>query len=57
MLREISGVDEAMVVGEGRPFCSALLWVDEANRDVRPHRLGSMRPCSSSTAVSPIPNR
>jgi long-chain acyl-CoA synthetase len=33
MLREISGVDEAMVVGEGRPFCSALLWVDEANRD------------------------
>ena len=33
MLREIPGVDEAMVVGEGRPFCAALLWVDETNRD------------------------
>ena len=22
-----------MVVGEGRPFCAALLWVDETNRD------------------------
>ena len=33
MLREIPGVDEAMVVGEGRPFCAALLWVDEAHRD------------------------
>ena len=33
MLRELPGVDEAMVVGEGRPFCAALLWVDETNRD------------------------
>jgi long-chain acyl-CoA synthetase len=32
-LREIACVDEAMVVGEGRPFCAALLWVDQANRD------------------------
>jgi long-chain acyl-CoA synthetase len=32
-LREIPGVDEALVVAEGRPFCAALLWVDEANRD------------------------
>ncbi|MGA9162240.1 MAG: AMP-binding protein [Actinomycetota bacterium] len=28
MLRRIPGVSEAMVVGEGRPFCGALLWVD-----------------------------
>jgi long-chain acyl-CoA synthetase len=32
-LREIPGVDEALVVAEGRPFCAALLWVDEASRD------------------------
>jgi len=29
MLRRIQGVVEAMVVGEGRPFCAALLWVEE----------------------------
>jgi long-chain acyl-CoA synthetase len=29
MLRRIPGVAEAMVVGEGRPFCAALLWVEE----------------------------
>ena len=28
MLRRIRGVSEAMVVGEGRPFCGALLWVE-----------------------------
>src|SRR5512132_676460 len=28
MLRRIPGVAEAMVVGEGRPFCAALLWVE-----------------------------
>jgi long-chain acyl-CoA synthetase len=28
LLRRISGVSEAMVVGEGRPFCAALLWVE-----------------------------
>jgi long-chain acyl-CoA synthetase len=28
MLRRIPGVTEAMVVGEGRSFCVALLWVD-----------------------------
>jgi long-chain acyl-CoA synthetase len=27
LLRAIPGVDEALVVGEGRPFCSAILWV------------------------------
>ncbi len=27
LLRAIPGVDEAMVVGDGRPFCGALLWV------------------------------
>jgi long-chain acyl-CoA synthetase len=28
VLRRIPGVTEAMVVGEGRPFCAALLWVE-----------------------------
>jgi long-chain acyl-CoA synthetase len=28
MLRRIPGVSEAMVVGEGRPFCAALLWME-----------------------------
>ncbi|HET7405449.1 MAG TPA: AMP-binding protein [Candidatus Bathyarchaeia archaeon] len=27
MMRRIKNVDEAMVVGEGRPFCTALIWV------------------------------
>jgi long-chain acyl-CoA synthetase len=31
-LRDLPGVDEAMVVAEGRPFCTALLWPDEAHR-------------------------
>ena len=29
LLRRIPGVAEAMIVGEGRPFCAALLWVDK----------------------------
>jgi long-chain acyl-CoA synthetase len=33
MLRDIPGVNEAMIVAEGRPFCAALLWVDETHRD------------------------
>ncbi|HSK35168.1 MAG TPA: AMP-binding protein, partial [Actinomycetota bacterium] len=28
LLRELPGVAEAMVVGEGRPYCAALLWTD-----------------------------
>lgn len=27
LLRAIPGVDEALVVGDGRPFCGAILWV------------------------------
>ncbi len=27
MLKEIQGVEEAMVVGDGKPFCGAFLWV------------------------------
>jgi long-chain acyl-CoA synthetase len=30
MLREIPGVSESMVVAEGRPFATALLWFEEA---------------------------
>jgi long-chain acyl-CoA synthetase len=33
MLRDLTGVEEAMVVGEGRPFCAALLWVDGTHAD------------------------
>ena len=29
MLKGIPGVAEAMIVGEGKPFCSALLWLTE----------------------------
>jgi long-chain acyl-CoA synthetase len=29
MLRALPGVAEAMVVGEGRPYCAALLWSEE----------------------------
>ena len=29
MLRVLPGVAEAMVIGEGRPYCAALLWTQE----------------------------
>jgi len=35
MLRELPGVSEAMVVGEGRPYCAALLWAAEPDEDGR----------------------
>ena len=31
-LRTVPGVAEAMLVGEGRPFCGALVWLDRADR-------------------------
>ncbi len=33
MLRELPGVNEAMLVGESKPYCSALLWVDKKQFD------------------------
>jgi len=33
LLRELPGVVEGMLLGEGRPYCVALLWVDENHRD------------------------
>jgi long-chain acyl-CoA synthetase len=33
MLRELPGVTEAMLVGESKPYCSALLWVDKKQFD------------------------
>jgi thioester reductase-like protein len=33
LLKEIPGVAEALLVGEGRPFCSALLWINAAACD------------------------
>jgi long-chain acyl-CoA synthetase len=32
MLKEIQGVDEAMVVGDGKPFCGAFLWISEGDK-------------------------
>jgi long-chain acyl-CoA synthetase len=34
-LRRIAGVTNAMVVGEGRPYCAALIWIDGEPTDVR----------------------
>ena len=45
MLRRIPGVSEAMVVGEGRPFCAALLWVEGT-------ATGHRRPGRIDTAVT-----
>ncbi len=30
MIRDIPGVNEALLIGEGKPYCSALLWTDES---------------------------
>jgi long-chain acyl-CoA synthetase len=35
MLKKIPGVDEAMVVGDARPFCGAFLWVGGEEHDSR----------------------
>ncbi len=29
MLRDIPGISEALLIGEGKPYCSALLWIDD----------------------------
>ncbi|MBI5679721.1 MAG: AMP-binding protein [Methanobacterium sp.] len=31
MLKNIPGIEEAMVIGEGKPYCSAFLWTEKAN--------------------------
>jgi long-chain acyl-CoA synthetase len=36
LLRDIPGVAEAMLVGEGRPYCVALLWLIDASRAPAP---------------------
>jgi long-chain acyl-CoA synthetase len=33
MLRDIPGVVDAMIVGDARPFCGALLWLEEGHHD------------------------
>lgn len=33
MLREIPGVSEAMLIGESKPYCAALLWVEKEQLD------------------------
>lgn len=34
MLKDIPGVTEALLIGEGKPYCSALLWFDHENIQV-----------------------
>ncbi len=34
-LRTIPGVAEAMIVGDGRPFCAALLWLEKPDADAK----------------------
>lgn len=41
MLRSIPGVAEAMVVGEGRPFCAALMWIDGSMAQERISAIGT----------------
>ena len=33
MIRELPGVSEAMLVGESKPYCSALAWIDQKHYD------------------------
>jgi long-chain acyl-CoA synthetase len=35
MLRDIPGVSEAMLVGNGRPYCAALLWIENEKISVQ----------------------
>ena len=51
LLRRIPGVSEAMVVGEGRPFCAALLWV-EGTSDA-----ATVDPAAIDTAVTGMNRR
>jgi long-chain acyl-CoA synthetase len=39
LLRDLPGVDEAMLVGEGRPYCVALLWVQGKGLDAHTGQL------------------
>ncbi|MEN4018654.1 MAG: AMP-binding protein [Methanobacterium sp.] len=32
MLKNIPGIDEAMVIGDGKPYCSVLIWSDEPDK-------------------------
>ena len=56
LLRDIPGIAETMLVGEGRPYCVALLWIidpDHAPRRSRDQR----RPSRSSAAGFHTPSR
>jgi long-chain acyl-CoA synthetase len=34
MLRGIPGVSEALMIGESKPFCAAIIWADRANQEL-----------------------
>jgi long-chain acyl-CoA synthetase len=38
MLKQLAGVEEALVIAEGRPFCSALLWPEAGPPDAASRR-------------------
>ena len=62
-LKDIPGVAEAMLIGEGRPYCAALLWLDRPVPDLggcierinaelsRPERIRGYRVASSPLSV------
>ena len=62
-LKDIPGVSEAMLIGEGRPYCAALLWLDRPVPDLggcierinaelsRPERIRGYRVASSPLSV------
>lgn len=35
MLRDIPGISEALLIGEGKPYCSALLWFDDESVNIK----------------------
>jgi long-chain acyl-CoA synthetase len=41
LLRDIPGIAETMLVGEGRPYCVALLWIIDPDRAPRPAAVAS----------------
>jgi len=40
MLRSISGISEAMVIGDNRPYCCALIWISSANPAMNNNEFG-----------------
>jgi long-chain acyl-CoA synthetase len=52
LLRDIPGVSEAMLVGEERPYCVALLWVQEKTQDADAGQLIDRLVCQVNQGLS-----